>query len=109
VRGDDQARRGAADAEVGADHFEQGHHRRPGHYTERRGHERYGEHRPVPDLASKEEVATAAETELWDAYVDELTCSAADGPLIDLLRSALVAALTRMDSDWERRLVATGD
>lgn len=58
-------------------------------------------------FASKEDVAIAAETELWEAYVGELARAQPTGPLLDALRFALVAALEGMDAEWERRFIAT--
>lgn len=58
-------------------------------------------------FSSKEEVATAAEGELWDAYVARLADSDITGPVLTALRDGLVTALEEMDSDWERRFVAT--
>ncbi|WP_240759269.1 TetR/AcrR family transcriptional regulator [Phytoactinopolyspora endophytica] len=58
-------------------------------------------------FTSKEEVATAAETELWDAYVETLLSADITGNVLVVLRAALVSALEGMDEDWERRFLAT--
>lgn len=58
-------------------------------------------------FASKEDVAIAAEAELWEAYVREFARVEPAGPLLGALRSALDAALDGMDADWERRFIAT--
>lgn len=57
--------------------------------------------------AGKEHVATAAETQLWDAYVAEFAATELNGPVLATLHRALIAALRNMDEDWERRFVAT--
>ena len=58
-------------------------------------------------FSSKEAVAMAAEEELWEAAVDEAGRLEIGGPALDALRRALLAALKRLDDDWERRFVAT--
>ncbi|SNR36304.1 transcriptional regulator, TetR family [Haloechinothrix alba] len=58
-------------------------------------------------FSSKEDVATAAETELWDAYVAGFARTPLDGPVLATLRRALVSALEGMDAEWERRFIAT--
>lgn len=58
-------------------------------------------------FTSKEDVATAAEAELWDAFITQLSRTEIPGPLIAALRVSLVAALEGMDADWERRFIAT--
>ncbi|MQA02255.1 MAG: TetR family transcriptional regulator [Streptosporangiales bacterium] len=57
--------------------------------------------------SGKEAVAIAAEEELWDAYLDVVADTDADGNVLDALRHALVSALNGMDDDWERRFIAT--
>jgi AcrR family transcriptional regulator len=56
---------------------------------------------------SKEAVALAAETELWDAYVDEVHGRQIHSTVLDALREALVSTVTSMDEDWLRRFLAT--
>ncbi|PXY31922.1 TetR family transcriptional regulator [Prauserella muralis] len=59
------------------------------------------------NYASKEDVAMAAEIELWDAYVAEVRGADLHGPVLACLRDALVAAVRRLGDDWDRRFVAT--
>ncbi len=56
-------------------------------------------------FASKEEVAIATETELWEAYLERLAATAVAGPVLPLLRATLVATLGAMDDDWDRRFL----
>ncbi|MBB3661614.1 MULTISPECIES: TetR family transcriptional regulator [Prauserella salsuginis group] len=56
---------------------------------------------------SKEAVATAAEHELWDTYLDELANASLTGPVLDVLHACLTAAVRSMDTEWERRFLAT--
>ncbi|MEU3527931.1 TetR/AcrR family transcriptional regulator [Streptomyces sp. NPDC038707] len=56
---------------------------------------------------SKEDVALAADSELWSAYVDRVAAVRLDGPLLEALRAALDATLDAMDPDWDRRFLAT--
>lgn len=56
---------------------------------------------------SKEEVAMAAEVELWDAYVAEVAARELRGPVLVFLRDTLVAAITGLGADWDRRFLAT--
>jgi AcrR family transcriptional regulator len=56
---------------------------------------------------SKEAVALAAETELWDAYVVRVARSDLDGPILTALREALAATVLTMGGDWDRRYIAT--
>lgn len=58
-------------------------------------------------FASKEDVAIAAEAQLWQAYLDEFARAEPDGPFLTALRTALISALEGMDADWERRFIAT--
>lgn len=57
--------------------------------------------------ASKEDVALAAELELWDAYTTELAGREIHGPVLAVLREALAATLTRLGDDWARRFRPT--
>jgi len=59
------------------------------------------------NYASKEDVALAAETELWDAYVAALTGRPVHGHVLTALRDALTGTLTAMGDDWPRRFLAT--
>lgn len=56
---------------------------------------------------SKEDVAMAAELELWDAYVAEVEARELHGPVLDFLRETLVAAIKGLGEDWDRRFLAT--
>ncbi|CAL9325055.1 TetR/AcrR family transcriptional regulator [Streptomyces sp. SudanB182_2057] len=56
---------------------------------------------------SKEDVALAADSDLWSAYLDRVAAAKLDGPLLEALRVALNATLEGMDPDWERRFLAT--
>ncbi|RZQ64553.1 TetR/AcrR family transcriptional regulator [Amycolatopsis suaedae] len=56
---------------------------------------------------SKEDVALAAELELWDAYVAEVAGRDLHGPVLDFLRETLVAAIAGLGDDWDRRFLAT--
>jgi AcrR family transcriptional regulator len=58
-------------------------------------------------FASKEDVAIAAETELWDAYIAEVTAREIRGAVLPTLREALSATLQNMDDDWDRRFITT--
>ncbi|MFD3746616.1 TetR family transcriptional regulator [Nocardia sp. NPDC058633] len=59
--------------------------------------------------ASKEDVALAAEAELWDAYVDTFTSYASrpDITVLQTLQVTMAATITDRDADWERRFLAT--
>ncbi|APE36871.1 hypothetical protein BOX37_26360 [Nocardia mangyaensis] len=59
--------------------------------------------------ASKEDVALAAEAELWDAYLDTFTThtNEADTTILATLQSTMIAAIEGRDADWERRFLAT--
>ncbi|GAB3509262.1 TetR/AcrR family transcriptional regulator [Amycolatopsis cihanbeyliensis] len=59
------------------------------------------------NFASKEEVALAAEVELWEAYVYEVARAEISGPVLDALRNALSAAVFRLGEDWDRRFIRT--
>lgn len=56
---------------------------------------------------SKEAVATAAEAELWDAYLADFAAADLTGTVLAVLRSSLVNALAGMVEDWEQRFIAT--
>ncbi|RSM85218.1 TetR family transcriptional regulator [Kibdelosporangium aridum] len=56
---------------------------------------------------SKEDVAMAAELELWDAYVTEVAARELHGPVLVFLKETLVAAITGLGEDWDRRFLAT--
>lgn len=58
-------------------------------------------------FASKEDAAMAAELELWDAYVAELAGRDIHGPVLDVLRDALSAAIAGLGDDWIERFFAT--
>jgi AcrR family transcriptional regulator len=58
-------------------------------------------------FASKEAVALAAETELWDAYLAELDRRQLHGHLLTALRDALTATVSDLGDDWLRRFLAT--
>ncbi|WP_218001273.1 TetR family transcriptional regulator [Nocardia thailandica] len=59
--------------------------------------------------ASKEDVALAAEAELWDAYLDTFTAHTdpAEATILATLQATMVATIARRDADWERRFLAT--
>lgn len=56
---------------------------------------------------SKEDVALAADSDLWSAYLDYVATLEMDGPLLEALRVALDTTLSAMDPDWDRRFLAT--
>ncbi|MFI0975536.1 TetR/AcrR family transcriptional regulator [Streptomyces sp. NPDC021093] len=56
---------------------------------------------------SKEDVALAADSDLWSAYLEYVTAQEMTGPLLEALRAALNTTLGAMDSDWDRRFLAT--
>ncbi|MGA5148214.1 TetR/AcrR family transcriptional regulator [Streptomyces griseoincarnatus] len=56
---------------------------------------------------TKEDVAMAAEGELWDAYITHFTDHTGPGPALEALRSSLTAAILGMPEDWDRRFLAT--
>ncbi|GAA2294957.1 TetR family transcriptional regulator [Nonomuraea roseoviolacea subsp. roseoviolacea] len=55
---------------------------------------------------SKEDVALAADSDLWSAYLDDVAARELTGPLIEALRAVLDITLGAMDPDWERRFLA---
>lgn len=58
-------------------------------------------------FASKEAVALAAETDLWDACAAELSERELRGHLLTVLRDALTATVAQMGDEWLRRFLAT--
>ncbi|MCE7082460.1 TetR family transcriptional regulator [Streptomyces sp. ST2-7A] len=58
-------------------------------------------------FASKEDVAIAAEAELWDAYVEELASTELTGSVLTALHTALISTITGMGDDWDKRFLAT--
>lgn len=54
----------------------------------------------------KEAVALAAETELWDAYLEHLA-GHKDGAVLAMLHKTLTATVTAMGDEWLRRFLAT--
>ncbi|MQA11325.1 MAG: TetR family transcriptional regulator [Pseudonocardiaceae bacterium] len=59
------------------------------------------------NFASKEDVAIAAELELWDAYLAEVAGREFHGPILTELREALSSAVFGLDDDWHERFIAT--
>lgn len=59
------------------------------------------------NFAAKEDVALAAEAELWDAYLGRVAETPLHGPVLDALREILAATITGLGDDWARRFVAT--
>ncbi|RFU41038.1 TetR family transcriptional regulator [Actinomadura logoneensis] len=55
---------------------------------------------------SKEDVALAADSDLWSAYLDDVAALDTEGPLVDALHAALHTTLAAMDADWDRRFLA---
>lgn len=58
-------------------------------------------------FASKEAVAMAAESELWDAYLVEVAARELRGPVLADLQEALSTTIRSLDSDWEQRFLAS--
>lgn len=56
---------------------------------------------------SKEDVAMAAESELWDTYVAEVAAREIRGPVLTTLREALSSAILSLSDDWEQRFMRT--
>jgi len=59
------------------------------------------------NFRSKEDVALAAVTQLWSAYLAVLDETEKSGPLVDVFRDAMLTTLDRMDENWYRRFPAT--
>lgn len=57
--------------------------------------------------SSKDEVALAAELELWDAFVAEVTGREVHGPVLGVLHAALADAVSGLGPDWDARFLAT--
>jgi len=57
------------------------------------------------NFPSKEDVALAADSELWSAYLIEVETIDFHASVLTALQGALVTTLTRMDQDWERRFL----
>lgn len=58
-------------------------------------------------FASKEDVAMAAEAELWDAYVADVAARDIHGPVLTVLRAALSAVILGLSEGWEQRFMTT--
>jgi AcrR family transcriptional regulator len=56
---------------------------------------------------SKEDVAMAAEAELWDAYIEAMASSEIHGNVLAALRKELSATLLDMEEGWEERFILT--
>ncbi|MEV4921278.1 TetR/AcrR family transcriptional regulator [Streptomyces roseoverticillatus] len=58
-------------------------------------------------FSSKEDVAMAPTQDLWRAFLDDLeTCEPGDRPVLEMLQTALFAALERMTADdWAHRVL----
>ncbi|MCC9710667.1 TetR family transcriptional regulator [Streptomyces sp. MNU76] len=56
---------------------------------------------------TKEDVAMAAEGELWDAYTAHFEAHTSPGPALDALRTSLAAAILSMPGDWDHRFLRT--
>lgn len=56
---------------------------------------------------TKEDVAMAAEGELWDAYTTHFESHADPGPALDALRTSLTAAILSMPAGWDQRFLRT--
>ncbi|MFC4906700.1 TetR/AcrR family transcriptional regulator [Actinomadura gamaensis] len=54
---------------------------------------------------SKEDVALAADSDLWSAYLERVAELDTEGPLVDLLHAALHDTLATMGPDWDRRFL----
>jgi AcrR family transcriptional regulator len=57
--------------------------------------------------ASKEDVAIAAEQELWDAFVAHVGAREIHGPVLAVLHGAFVDAVSGLGPDWDERFLAT--
>lgn len=58
-------------------------------------------------FSSKEDVAVAAETELWDAWVEEFVRREIPETALEALRDAVLSVLRGMDEEWFDRLLRT--
>ncbi|WJV48121.1 TetR family transcriptional regulator [Streptomyces flavofungini] len=56
---------------------------------------------------TKEDVAMAAESELWGAYTAHFEAHTAPGPALDALRTSLTAAILSMPDGWDQRFLRT--
>lgn len=56
---------------------------------------------------SKEAVALAAESDLWDACIAALDARELNGPVLAALHDVLTATVSGMGDDWLRRFLAT--
>ncbi|MFE0764049.1 TetR family transcriptional regulator [Streptomyces smyrnaeus] len=56
---------------------------------------------------TKEDVAMAAEGELWEAYTAHFSRQAGQGPALDALRRALTDAIVSMPEGWDQRFLRT--
>ncbi|KOX13121.1 TetR/AcrR family transcriptional regulator [Nocardiopsis sp. NRRL B-16309] len=56
--------------------------------------------------SSKEEVAMAAENELWDGYADEVARRQITGPVLAHLRECYASAVRGLPTDWTQRYLA---
>lgn len=56
---------------------------------------------------TKEDVAMAAEGELWEAYTAHFARQAGRGPALDALRRALTDAIVSMPEGWDQRFLRT--
>ncbi|WP_405536687.1 TetR family transcriptional regulator [Streptomyces sp. NBC_00075] len=61
------------------------------------------------NFRSKEDVAFTAAKQLWAVYLEVLDDGGTEksGPLVDILRRAMLTTLERMDEDWYRRFPLT--
>jgi AcrR family transcriptional regulator len=58
-------------------------------------------------FASKEDVAIATETELWEAYIDDVSSCDVEGNILGFLRDVLATSLRGMEVDWDQRFLVT--
>ncbi|NLU70710.1 TetR family transcriptional regulator [Streptomyces sp. HNM0574] len=56
---------------------------------------------------TKEDVAMAAEGELWEAYTARFAQHTGQGPALDALRTSLTGAIRSMPADWDTRFLRT--
>ncbi|MFD1933559.1 TetR family transcriptional regulator [Nonomuraea mangrovi] len=59
------------------------------------------------NFPSKEDVALAADTELWSTFLAEVDAMEVSGLVLDAFRSALRVSLARMEEGWGARFLAT--